>query len=70
MHAVRLARAACPGRDKILKFEGGYHGLHDARSSQREASCSRVRRCQRSNVRSWRTRCAKSKHRQHPGRCL
>jgi glutamate-1-semialdehyde 2,1-aminomutase len=29
MHAVRLARAAT-GRDKILKFEGGYHGLHDA----------------------------------------
>jgi glutamate-1-semialdehyde 2,1-aminomutase len=28
MHAVRLARAAT-GRDKILKFEGGYHGLHD-----------------------------------------
>ena len=29
MHACRLARAAT-GRDKILKFEGGYHGLHDA----------------------------------------
>src|ERR1700737_4977676 len=29
MHAVRLARAAS-GRDKILKFEGAYHGLHDA----------------------------------------
>ena len=29
MHAVRLARAAT-GRDKIFKFEGGYHGLHDA----------------------------------------
>src|SRR5258705_12779505 len=29
MHAVRLARAAT-ARDKILKFEGGYHGLHDA----------------------------------------
>ena len=28
MHAVRLARAAT-GRDKVLKFEGGYHGLHD-----------------------------------------
>ena len=28
MHAIRLARAAT-GRDKILKFEGGYHGLHD-----------------------------------------
>jgi glutamate-1-semialdehyde 2,1-aminomutase len=28
MHACRLARAAT-GRDKILKFEGGYHGLHD-----------------------------------------
>ncbi len=29
LHAIRLARAAT-GRDKILKFEGGYHGLHDA----------------------------------------
>ena len=29
MHAIRLARAAT-GRDKVLKFEGGYHGLHDA----------------------------------------
>src|SRR4029077_1784226 len=29
MHAARLARAAT-GRDKIVKFEGGYHGLHDS----------------------------------------
>lgn len=29
MHAVRLARAAT-GRDKIVKFEGAYHGLHDS----------------------------------------
>src|ERR1700723_3755869 len=29
MHAVRLARAAT-GRDKIIKIEGGYHGLHDS----------------------------------------
>ena len=29
MHSIRLARAAT-GRDKVLKFEGGYHGLHDA----------------------------------------
>ena len=28
MHACRLARAAT-GRDKVLKFEGAYHGLHD-----------------------------------------
>jgi glutamate-1-semialdehyde 2,1-aminomutase len=28
MHACRLARAATK-RDKMLKFEGGYHGLHD-----------------------------------------
>lgn len=28
MHAVRLTRAAT-GRDKIVKFEGAYHGLHD-----------------------------------------
>src|ERR1700721_2195592 len=29
MHTIRLARAATV-RDKIIKFEGGYHGLHDA----------------------------------------
>src|SRR5437763_3123276 len=29
MHAVRLARAAT-GRDKIIKFEEAYHGLHDS----------------------------------------
>jgi len=29
MHAVRIARAAT-GRDLILRFEGGYHGLHDS----------------------------------------
>ncbi len=29
MHAIRLARAAT-GRDKIVKFEGAYHGLHDS----------------------------------------
>src|SRR5260370_19211898 len=29
MHAIRLARAAT-GPDKIIKFEGGYHGLPDA----------------------------------------
>src|SRR5260370_14825142 len=29
MHGIPLARAAT-GRDKILKFEGAYHGLHDA----------------------------------------
>ena len=28
MHAIRLARAAT-GRDKIVKFEGAYHGLHN-----------------------------------------
>jgi glutamate-1-semialdehyde 2,1-aminomutase len=28
MHALRIARAAT-GRDKILRFEGAYHGLHD-----------------------------------------
>ena len=28
MHAVRIARAFT-GRNKILKFEGGYHGSHD-----------------------------------------
>jgi glutamate-1-semialdehyde 2,1-aminomutase len=28
MHACRIARA-CTGRDKIIKFEGSYHGLHD-----------------------------------------
>ncbi len=29
MHGIRMARAAT-GRDKIIKFEGAYHGLHDA----------------------------------------
>jgi len=29
MHAIRLARAAT-GRDKIIKMEGAYHGLHDS----------------------------------------
>ncbi len=29
MHAVRIARAAT-GRDRIIKMEGGYHGLHDS----------------------------------------
>src|SRR5271155_5771295 len=29
MHAVRLARAVT-GRDRIIKMEGGYHGLHDS----------------------------------------
>jgi glutamate-1-semialdehyde 2,1-aminomutase len=29
MHAVRIARAAT-GRDILLRFEGGYHGLHDS----------------------------------------
>ena len=29
MHAVRLARAVT-ARDRIVKFEGAYHGLHDA----------------------------------------
>src|SRR5207245_2588771 len=28
MHACRIARAAT-SRDKIVKFEGAYHGLHD-----------------------------------------
>jgi glutamate-1-semialdehyde 2,1-aminomutase len=28
MHACRIARAAT-GREKIVKFEGAYHGLHD-----------------------------------------
>ena len=27
-YAMRIARA-CTGRDKVLKFEGGYHGNHD-----------------------------------------
>jgi glutamate-1-semialdehyde 2,1-aminomutase len=29
MHAIRLARGAT-GRDKIIKTEGGYHGVHDS----------------------------------------
>src|SRR6516162_6561869 len=29
LHSIRIARAATQ-RDRIIKFEGGYHGLHDA----------------------------------------
>ena len=29
LHSIRIARAATT-RDRIIKFEGGYHGLHDA----------------------------------------
>ncbi len=29
MHAIRLARGAT-GRDRIIKTEGGYHGVHDS----------------------------------------
>ncbi|MFQ5699283.1 MAG: aspartate aminotransferase family protein [Myxococcota bacterium] len=29
MHALKVARART-GRDRIAKFEGGYHGIHDA----------------------------------------
>lgn len=29
MHAVRVARGYT-GRDRIIKFEGGYHGVHDS----------------------------------------
>ena len=29
LHSIRVARAATQ-RDRIIKFEGGYHGLHDA----------------------------------------
>ena len=29
MHAIRLARA-CTGRPGVIKFEGAYHGAHDA----------------------------------------
>ncbi len=28
MHAIKIARA-CTGKEKILKFEGQYHGIHD-----------------------------------------
>jgi glutamate-1-semialdehyde 2,1-aminomutase len=40
MHTIRLARAAT-GRDKIIKFEGGYHGLHDAALVSVEQACRR-----------------------------
>ena len=29
MHAIRIARGYT-GRDKIIKMEGGYHGVHDS----------------------------------------
>ncbi len=45
MHAIRLARAST-GRDKIIKMEGGYHGLHDSVlvSAEAEGKRSGVRR--------------------------
>src|SRR3979411_3079598 len=42
MHAVRLARAAT-GRDKIVKFEGGYHGLHHPHRRSRRPRSAQVR---------------------------
>lgn len=39
MYAIRLARA-CTGRDKILKFEGGYHGM----SAEAQMSLAPARR--------------------------
>ena len=46
MHAVRLARAAT-GRDKIIKFEGGYHGLHDCALVSVKPHAPELRRHQR-----------------------
>ncbi len=45
MHALRVARA-CTGRDRIIKFEGHYHGMYDyvlysTASSQAESMGSR-----------------------------
>ena len=51
MHAVRLARAAT-GRDKILKFEGGYHGLHDSALVSVKPHAARLRRHQEPCLRS------------------
>ena len=69
MHAVRLARAAT-GRDKILKFEGGYHGLHDCGAGQREAACARLRRHPCTHFRSRGARRSQGRHRQCADRDL
>jgi len=58
MHGCRLARAAT-GRDKILKFEGSYHGLHDT-----EAQSRRLRRSRSSHERPRRRRRSPSLSRQ------
>jgi len=49
MHAIRLARAAT-GRDKIVKFEGAYHGLHDSALVSVKTACARVRRHRESHA--------------------
>jgi glutamate-1-semialdehyde 2,1-aminomutase len=40
MHAIKIARAYT-GKDKILKFEGQYHGVHDCVSFSTEPAASR-----------------------------
>ena len=40
MYAIRLARAFTGKRDKIVKFEGGYHGMSaEAQMSLAPARC-------------------------------
>ena len=52
-HAIRLARAAT-GRRHIIKFQGCYHGWHDAVALQRHLACrARWDRRIRSRRASW-----------------
>ena len=52
MHAVRLARAAT-GRDRIIKMEGGYHGLHDSVLVSVKPKASEVGRSGDAERNSW-----------------
>ncbi len=68
MHAVRIARAAT-GRDILLRFEGGYHGLHDSALVSVKPKERRVRRYQCAEFRSrrpWRDQIgARQRYRRH-----
>ena len=67
MHAIRLARAAT-GRDKILKFEGGYHGLHDAALVSVKPHAPEFGDVECAHLGARWSRRAQDQHRQHP-RC-
>ena len=68
MHAIRLARAAT-GRDKIVKFEGAYHGLHnDALVSVKPHEPHEYGDIHEPNICASRTGCAQVNSRQRSDR--